>query len=54
MGGWMAGLRTDVEGVPNLPKEFCIFQDRPDPLWRQTAPQTHPCKKKGIRYEFKT
>src|ERR1035437_6455149 len=44
--GWMAGSRTDVEGVPNLPKEFCMLQEPSrTPLAPDRSPNTVTAKR---------
>src|ERR1035441_5952135 len=43
---WMAGSRTDVEGVPNLPKEFCMLQEPSrTPLAPDRSPNTVTAKR---------
>src|ERR1035441_6820961 len=47
MGGWMAGLRTDVEGVPNLPMGLFTLQDPSrTPLAPDRSPNTAAAKRK--------
>ena len=46
--------RSGVRAKAPYRRHSLPSRTRPERLWRQTAPQTHPCKKKGIGYEFKT